>query len=503
MDAPAPAWPPAARRLAAGLVLLGIVVRLRDFLLVRSLWLDEVMLARNLVERPAGGLLRPLDHDQAAPVGFLLLQKAVVHLCGQADWSFRLVPLVFGIWALVLFAGLMRRFVGPVAGLVGVALFAGTASLTGATAKQYPVDLWAALAAVTLIARAARSERPAGTALWLSLAGAALVWLSHAVPLVLAAAGGMLIVGRLLARRWADAAWLAAAAGVWLASFATAYVAITRHLHASLYLAMYWRNGFPPREAGLADGLAWIGHALNEAMRSPAGFKWRWLGLTLIALGMWRLRRSPGRLGLTAVPIAIALVVAVARLAPFQGRLVLYLVPAFFALTVAGIDGLLRSGRPVIRAAGVAVALAVVWQPILDARAVLLRPLRWEEPREVMAFVAEQCRPGDIVYVHPNAVHTVAFYGRRHALDGVAFVPPLIAEAAVAEAQVRDLPAASRVWAFHMDVRNGAVFCEPLSRAQLCDALAAQRDCLAQRAAPGVTAFLYSAARSAPVTATH
>ena len=58
-----------------GIILIGIVLRLRQYLLNRSLWADEASLAMNLVTRNFGELTQLLDYHQAAPIGFLFIEK--------------------------------------------------------------------------------------------------------------------------------------------------------------------------------------------------------------------------------------------------------------------------------------------------------------------------------------------------------------------------------------------------------------------------------------------
>ena len=67
-------------RLAVGIVLVGVGLRLWLYLQGASLWLDEAMLANNIVNRAYASLLQRLDHDQGAPVGFLFLQNLHVFL---------------------------------------------------------------------------------------------------------------------------------------------------------------------------------------------------------------------------------------------------------------------------------------------------------------------------------------------------------------------------------------------------------------------------------------
>ena len=102
------------RLVAAGAVLLGVALRLWLYLENRSLWLDPAMLALNVIGKDPGQLLQRLDMNQAAPAGFLLASKAVGSLCDYSEYSLRLLPLAFGIAALVFFVGLSVRLLGPV-----------------------------------------------------------------------------------------------------------------------------------------------------------------------------------------------------------------------------------------------------------------------------------------------------------------------------------------------------------------------------------------------------
>jgi len=76
-----------------GFIVFGILVRLRQYLFDRSLWLDESFLALNIIHRSAAGLLKPLDYNQAAPLGFLLLQKAAARYLGSGELVLRLRPI--------------------------------------------------------------------------------------------------------------------------------------------------------------------------------------------------------------------------------------------------------------------------------------------------------------------------------------------------------------------------------------------------------------------------
>ncbi|MBK8875589.1 MAG: hypothetical protein IPN13_17395 [Bacteroidetes bacterium] len=61
--------------IGAGFIVVGVGLSILNFMNFRSLWLDEAMLALNIVNKSAMELLQPLDYNQVAPIGFLLIEK--------------------------------------------------------------------------------------------------------------------------------------------------------------------------------------------------------------------------------------------------------------------------------------------------------------------------------------------------------------------------------------------------------------------------------------------
>ncbi|HSQ40145.1 MAG TPA: glycosyltransferase family 39 protein, partial [Anaerolineales bacterium] len=130
------------------LVLAGFILRLRQYLVNRSLWLDEAMLANNILGRDFAGLFRQLDNDQGAPIGFLLLQKTITLALGDSEFALRILPFLAGCLALVLMFLLARKVASPFAGSLALALFVFSPALIyyASEVKQYSSDVAIALA---------------------------------------------------------------------------------------------------------------------------------------------------------------------------------------------------------------------------------------------------------------------------------------------------------------------------------------------------------------------
>src|SRR5581483_9316501 len=136
------------------LVGLGIGLRAVPMAQNRNLWIDEAMLALNLVERSPAGLLQPLGWNQGAPAGFLLLSKLAIETLGPSEVGLRLVAFLGSVLGLVAFAWLAPRLLPRPAAVFGLGLFAVSPYLISyaAECKQYSTD---AAIAVGLFAAAA------------------------------------------------------------------------------------------------------------------------------------------------------------------------------------------------------------------------------------------------------------------------------------------------------------------------------------------------------------
>jgi predicted membrane-bound mannosyltransferase len=134
-------------KLFACLILIGVALRLIEYLHNRSMWWDESMLALNILHRTARQLWQPLDYNQGAPIGFLLLERLAVNMFGQGELALRLVPLISGILSVFLFYRVALRFLTPLGARISMALFAISDTLIyySAEVKQYSTDVAVAL----------------------------------------------------------------------------------------------------------------------------------------------------------------------------------------------------------------------------------------------------------------------------------------------------------------------------------------------------------------------
>lgn len=399
-------------------VVVGFALRLVQYLGSGALWLDELALAHNVLERSAWELVRePLMFHQVAPVGFLLAQKAIVSALGSSDWVLRSLPFAAAVASLLVFRRLAERTLEGVGPLVAVTLFATAVPLlfVATQAKQYSTDVLAAV--LIMYFGAVLDARPSRRGLAVSAAtGAMLVWVSQPALLVIGATG-IVVLLRLVPR--GELSRVAIVVAVWgvsaLAAAAVAMSSVTSDVRAEMLA--YWADGLPP--ASMREWLArrWpldqiqylVGVYGQASLRYPAPLLYVALGLAgaLIAVGR---RRFLGH-----VTMALALMIvgaAVSHQYPFTQRLALYVAPTGLLLIAAAVDGLWRWTARWSRRMAPATAMLVapcLW-PVWQAPP----PYQLENVHPALEHLRAHHQPGDRIYVYYFAVYAFEFYAARY-----------------------------------------------------------------------------------------
>ena len=415
-------WPPGNQTLVWAFVALGVLTRLRQYVLDRSLWLDESFLALNILHRSPVELLKPLDYDQAAPLGFLLLEKSAVMLLGTSELVLRLIPFLCGVASVFLFAEVARRYLAPLAVPIAVGLFAISDPLIyySSEAKQYSGDVAATLLLYLLLRPLIdQSQVDLARRVTCAFAGAASVWFSQATVFTLAALG---LVALWRAYREKDAgrfAWLTAICATWASSLLVYYLVSLRAIHQNQNLLRYWYEAFAPLPPSLYADTSWALTSLANLVTYPFVSRHAQLGLesgiaTAAVLGALELNAMQKRRSLVLVlPSALTLAAAAFQLYPFSGRLLLFLVPSIVLLVASGFALVVNATgntRPVI---GILLIGFVCIAPLLTAGRNLIKGEFVEELKPAIKYVVARRVEGDSIYVYYASVSAFEYYKER------------------------------------------------------------------------------------------
>lgn len=420
--------------------LVGIGLDIHQWANALPMWLDEEMIALNLRDRSLAALAGPLWLGQAAPFGWLALQRAIVLTLGTGERALRLVPVLFGMATVTAALWIGRRWMGWIgaAALVLLCSISQQLSHFSFEVKHYSADgFWALLLpalAVWAIEAHASNERTRRTRIWW-VAAAVGHWFANGALLV--TPGCVVILLAIVWRRDGRRAAVTFALGavIWLVSFAVHYQLSLGATHNSTYLREYWTSALPPASAGLAGTAQWLMNRLKPLASDPAGTSF-WVSLWLSAVCGFALSFSPALGAMFAtVPIS-AFALAGLGIVPLHERFSLWIVPALYVGVALLIDRLMRLGReasPLPQRPWPRLVVAVLVLSVLFVEYALCadiyrrgrRDLEIPSPghkhylddRAAVRWLMRHRQPGDAVMTTRQGWPAVWWYGQIHVPD--------------------------------------------------------------------------------------
>ena len=438
------------------LIILGIVLRVRQYLVNRSFWADEASLAFNLTTRSFSGLTQPLDYHQGAPIGFLFIEKFAVLLLGNNEYAMRLFPLLSGIIAIYLLYLLARTYIGP-GGIFALLGFSVGWNLIyySSELKQYSSDVMIALLLVYLASRCIREQTSARDFLLLGISGSIAIWVSHPSVFVLAGIGLVLIFDKLTRKNDVLFAWIFGIGVVWIGLFAVEYFMFLRPLAADEYLQSYWGKAFMPLPPW--SDLGWFQKTYYSMLLMSLHTYFSAVVVVSILLvigGISLLSRNQNIALLFILPALIVLIASSFEAYPLKDRFMLFLIPFFLLILSEGLRGIYSIVAKWSRPLGVVVAIVpvlfLIWPPGTTPGQFFITT-RGSDVRPVIQYVGENRKPDEIVYVFHAGESAFQYYAPLHGLNTgeVIFGPSGLRKKFVLEGffnDVESLRGKDRVW---------------------------------------------------------
>ena len=403
------------------LVLLGLIVRLVQYLSNRSLWGDEVNLALNIIDRSYLELTQALDYNQAAPLGFLWLEKLATQVFGNSEYALRLLPFTASIVSLGVFYRLTLLYSSPLGGVIAIALFTcGRYTLYFATElKPYSSDVAIALILFWLLGRVHHRILGVKEIIGLAVLGSLTVWLSYPSVFMLAGLEAWNLFTA-SSKRWYKI--IVNRSGIyltWIVSFGLFYFVTITDTLANEDLSSSWSARYPD---SFGD-ILWLFDALGRFFYHPMGFSGITDGIGIFAfiVGCVAWYRRDRRIFLALIaPFIVTMFAAYLRQYPFRDRLVLFLAPLGMLIVAEGIALLLTQLKKINLAnryrcwlfglLGIVCLYALTVPAISRASNFIIYPEVKHEVRPVVEYVAAQYQPGDKIYVYAGAVQAFAYY---------------------------------------------------------------------------------------------
>lgn len=463
-------------------VAIGILVRLVQYINNRSLWGDEAALARNIVNRSYLELFQPLDFDQAAPPGFLLIEKLAVSLFGDREYSLRLFPLLASFVALLAFYKLTYRYASGIAAPIAIALFACLKFTVyySTEVKQYSSDVMVALLLYLLLLPMRHRHLKPIQILQIALLGAVAIWLSHPAILVLASIEAVAFVTTPI-RQWrVKLLNRLPIYGFWVLNFSFIYFLSISKVADNTALMSYWEPTYPDSPFDLW----WLLDALGRFFYRPLGYEGLPEGIAMLAFVIGCVayyRKSRATLLILLSPTIVTLLASYLQKYPFRERLILFLVPFFILITAEGIGYLLTHSRlqqfyslPII---GILVAAILLIPPVTRAAQLIVYPERKAELRPVIEYVKAHQKLEERLYIHRSGDRAFPYYAEKYGYQQNDYVM------GVDLADIRQFQGLQHIWLLASDTKEDEEILAALN------SVGTQIDIFQQ---PGAVAYLYA-----------
>jgi len=391
--------------LTIAIISAGILISLIQYIYNRSLWLDEALLALNIVNRNHFSLLGHLGGGQVAPIFFLQIEKVITEIGGNSEYALRLFPLL-SFWLSIFFFYKILLVLAKKPLIIVFALsmfiFNTTIIYYASEVKQYMTDVLVLLATYYILLKNYDSLNY--KYLILASWGALAIFLSNVAPVILTTAGIYLIYTNIKSTK-REAHILLQIFEIWFVTFAVYYVLFIHNHPSQDYMLAYWgkNNAFLPLNLLHKEFYVFIyekASLLNYILFNkniPGAIIY---SLIILFGIIFTLKRGKIHIIiLSMLPLLIHLTLSGFRLYPFDIRLILYLFPTLIIIAIQGIEALVDIGTPIIgnRKAAILVLVLPITMVVL-----LLRnfPIQKDEIKSALAVLKTHKKHNEKLFIN-------------------------------------------------------------------------------------------------------
>ncbi|MCF8008573.1 MAG: glycosyltransferase family 39 protein [Halanaerobiales bacterium] len=405
------------------IIILGIFIRFRQYLVNRSLWIDEASLALNILEKNYIGLLQKLDYGQSAPPVFLLITKYLTNLFGTSEYILRLLPLISGVLSLYVFYKISEKVLNKKAVPIALILMSFTHFniYYSAEFKQYSLEVLIGLLIITFAIRLYKSNYSNYNLFLFVFIGSISVWFSHASVFMLLGVGLALLLKlsyinsfskKLKTRKYI---FLIITYLVCFVSFSFHYFLIIRK-SAEKHFYQFWQGYFLPFPPVSINEIKKYFELAAKFIINPLGFN-HVLGIVIffILIGeyfLWK-KKDKFYFYLINFPIFILITTSMLSIYPFGVRLVLFITPIFYLIISEGIYNIFvlfsKQNKKLIPIALLLIFITLLY-PAAKGGQNLINPIFKEEIRPVINYYFDNKQDSGNLYVYHGAERAFKFY---------------------------------------------------------------------------------------------
>jgi uncharacterized membrane protein len=390
------------------IIIIGIFLRIQQYLLNKSLWIDECFFAYSIFDK---GLLSHLIHqkyNQLSPLGFIFVEKFLVTLFGQSEYILRLFPLLCGIASIILFYKLLKVLYKDLVVVMGLSLFCFSSELIyySAEAKQYSSDVLITiiLAILGLKLQEEKGLSKSNTVILILIAISS-VLLSLTSVFTLAAITLYFFINYFLLKQKVNVKENVIFSVSWIICFLIYFVCCYKYHLQNTPLYNYWQVGYISEKITLIK-------ILNDSF-NYLSLPYFWFSLSFFLVGVTSFIFRKKHMGLFLVaPILFLGICSCLKIYPFSQRLILFISPLIFLSIGEGLDFITSSKIRFMRIWGVFIAilfLFAVGERFFNELSIIKQK---ENIKECLSYINKNKKPEDIIYIQYFSQYAFKYYAK-------------------------------------------------------------------------------------------
>jgi uncharacterized membrane protein len=405
------------KKLILFILLISILISAFQFFYNRSLWLDEAMLANNIIHRDLAGLLLPLDYKQIAPIFFLILEKIFSVLIPDSELGLRLLPLLcFWLSCFYFYKTLKIIFSQDSTVILALSVFAFNALLIyfSNEVKQYSTDVMVCIILYYILLR--KYKKIQYRYLNLAISGSLAILTSSITPILLLTIGIYLISESKIKTK-DQLIKLAGLFLLWMLIFLLYFFLFIYNHPAKEFMVNYWgkAHAFMPKNPINPAFYKFILHYVFIKLISLLNF-YKFIKLLIGIFTLTGLINiifiSKNKIAILLIcPLFIHLILSAFEIYPFDIRFILYFIPFFTILSAFGFEIMIQK----LNHKSIIQKLIVIGLPIILLFNLLIYlPMQREEIKKSLSFLKQNIKKGDKIYIYFATESAFQYYNSIH-----------------------------------------------------------------------------------------
>ncbi|MDJ1499733.1 glycosyltransferase family 39 protein [Xanthocytophaga agilis] len=391
------------------IIFIGCFLAIFQFLYNRSLWYDEAMLAVNIVSKDFNQLLKPLDKDQVAPIGFLFVEKINTLIFGNNEYALRLFPLLCFLASIPFYYLFTYKLTNDQKiALAATTFFSISFFLIKYSdeVKQYSTDVFFCVLIyhTTLHFQSDKAK----SFIVYTLTGCIAVWFSN-VSVIILFTCGLYIMHQEIYKKRQFRSMIPIV--FWTASFATYYLLFIHNHPTQKLMVTFWKDAFLPLNPFSKNFYIFLFNTVKGIYSELISYFPLWpIPCILSTTGIWFLLKKKNCiiLYLLLFPLFTHLLLSGLKLYPFFNRLVLYLVPLLillYILSLCEVFEWINASYKKLPEWLLLVPIVIILGPLA-----VKFPFTKEEINKTLDYVKAHSKTNDHIYVYTGAIPGLEFY---------------------------------------------------------------------------------------------